>query len=154
LSFTVASFQRKADKGIVIELTPNSASDTQYPKAFDVTLFNITAGASVDEEYLKTMVIISSTARTTQFLKLRSDSLKTPLSNGDMTKYVFVGLWLLSNRWFYHYTAHDTVIGVTKLFTICIALVFVWYKMSVTKTLIQYRVCSSVGSDDSKPAAD
>lgn len=92
LTFTVAFFQRKADKGIVIELTPNSASDTQYPKAFNVTLFNITAGASVDEEYSKTMVIISNTARTTQFLKLRSDSLKTPLSNDDITKYVFVSL--------------------------------------------------------------
>jgi hypothetical protein len=82
------SLQRSPDKEIVIQLTPNSASDTAYPKAFNVTLFNITAGARLSEEYSTTMLIISNDARTTQFLNLRSDSLNTPLSNEDMIRYV------------------------------------------------------------------
>ena len=85
-------FQASANEEIVIELTPNSASDTPYPKAFNVTLYNITTGARLHEEYSKTMVIISNNVPTTQFLKLRADSLKTPLSNDDMTKYVYYRL--------------------------------------------------------------
>lgn len=72
----------------MVELTPSTASDTPFPKAFNVTLFNVTAGGRLDAQYTKTMVIISNTARTTQFLKLRSDSLNTPLSNDDIAKYV------------------------------------------------------------------
>ena len=84
--FPVCFSQRKADKEITIELTPNSASDTPYPKAFNVTLFNLSTDARLHGKYSKTMVIISSAAQTTRFLKLRSDSLKTPLSNDDMTR--------------------------------------------------------------------
>ena len=72
----------------MIELTPSSASDSPYPKAFNVTLFNITSGARLHADHSKTMVIISNKLETTQFLKLRSDSLKTPLSNNEMNKYV------------------------------------------------------------------